>query len=126
MTSGTPWSAICDTFIVANEAVDGKHGVHVASVVAHGGRKEEILRCECGWGLPWSEYLKTIQHKQLSGAEPVLTLFRGFVTRFPVAQAAREKMLLIDQFFHGFHWYYKTASQRDRSRSTSSRGACGR
>lgn len=48
-------------------------------------------------------YFKSLQHRQLSGAEPVLALFRDFVARFPRAPTARDKMLLIDGLIHGFH-----------------------
>lgn len=66
---------------------------------------EEVLRCAaCGWELPWSAYHKTIQHKQLSGADPVLELFRGYIEGFRRAKHPRQKMLLIDQLLHGFHW----------------------
>jgi hypothetical protein len=43
----------------------------------------------------------------LSGAEPVLQLFREYVAAYPVAHTSRERMLLIDRLLHGFHWYYK-------------------
>jgi hypothetical protein len=69
-----------------------------------------MLRCPCGWTLSWADYFKTIQHKQLSGAEPVLKQFRDFVRAFPPARTPQEKMLLIDRLIHGFHWYYKTSA----------------
>jgi hypothetical protein len=101
--------ARCDSFVTANEAVAGRARCpRCSSTVLRGGDKEELLRCRCGWELPWSEYFGTIQHRQLSGAEPVLGLFRDFIARFPLAHSSREKMVLIDQLLHGFHWYYKT------------------
>jgi hypothetical protein len=48
----------------------------------------------------------------LFGAEPVLELFREFVTRFPAASTAREKVLLIDRLIHGWHWYQKHGHTR--------------
>ena len=103
--------ARCQSFLEANEAVAGKaHCPRCSAIVSHGGRKEELLRCSCGWELPWAEYFKTIQHKQLSGAEPVLDQFRAFVREFPLARTLQEKVLLIDRLIHGFHWYYKTES----------------
>jgi len=101
--------ARCQSFIDANEARAGKARCpRCFAVVAHACRKEEILRCECGWELAWGEYFKTIQHVQLSGAEPVLEQFRAFVRAFPTARTPREKLLAIDRLIHGFHWYYKT------------------
>ena len=101
--------ARCQSFIAANKATQGKAACpRCSAVIPHGGSKDELLRCECGWELTWGEYFATIQHKQLSGAEPVLCLFRDYVDRFPIARSSRAKMLLIDRLIHGFHWYYKT------------------
>lgn len=103
--------ARCQSFITANEATRGRARCpRCSAVVLHSGRKEELLRCECGWELLWGEYFKTIQHKQLSGAEPVISLFQEFVDRFPAAGSVRQKVFLIDRLIHGFHWYYKTDS----------------
>ena len=79
-------------------------------------RREEVLRCPCGWELPWAEYFKTIQHKQLSGAEPVLTQFGDFVKAFPSARTPREKVLLIDRLIHGFHWYLRDKANNGPTR----------
>jgi hypothetical protein len=58
--------------------------------------------------LTWGAYFKTIQHKQLSGADPVLDQFRAFVKDFPEAKTPKARMLLIDRLIHGFHWFLKT------------------
>ncbi|MCY3021375.1 MAG: hypothetical protein NTW87_20360 [Planctomycetota bacterium] len=101
--------ARCQSFLDAVDAVRGKARCpRCASVVVHAGRKDEVLRCKCGWELAWAAYFKTIQHKQLSGAEPVLDQFRSFVQAFPAARTPQEKTILIDRLIHGFHWYYKT------------------
>jgi len=102
--------ARCQSFIAANEAIQG---IAVCPCcdrrVKHAKRREELLHCDnCGWELTWGEYFKTIQHKQLSGAEPVLKQFREFVKGFATARTSREKVFLIDRLLHGFHWYYKT------------------
>ena len=97
--------ARCESFITANRARDGELPCPVCGQMV---RREEMLRCPCGWTLPWADYFKTIQHKQLSGAEPVLKQFRDFVQAFPRAQTPQERMLLIDRLIHGFHSYYKT------------------
>jgi hypothetical protein len=101
--------ARCQSFIAANEAREGRaHCPRCGRTVEHTGHKEDLMRCPCGWQLTWGEYFETIQHKQLSGAEPVLRQFQDFVERFPSARTAAEKVLSIDQLLHGFHWYYKT------------------
>jgi len=101
--------ARCQSFLDATEAAAGRARCpRCSAIVLHGGGKEELLRCSCGWELPWSEYFKTIQHKQLSGAEPVREQFRAFVAEFPLARTPQERVILIDRLLHGFHWYYKT------------------
>jgi len=101
--------ARCESFITANQARAGELpcpacGETVRRVEM---RREEVLHCPCGWTLPWVDYLCSIQHKQLYGAEPVLALFREYVRDFPRAGTARERMLLIDRLIHGFHWAYR-------------------
>ncbi|MBI3947583.1 MAG: hypothetical protein HY321_16795 [Armatimonadetes bacterium] len=97
--------ARCESFITANRAREGELPCPWCGGTVRG---EEILRCPCGWELPWADYFRTIQHKQLSGAEPVLEQFRSFVARFPPAPALKERVLLIDRLVHGFHVYLRT------------------
>ncbi|MCW4037161.1 MAG: hypothetical protein NWF13_00330 [Candidatus Bathyarchaeota archaeon] len=98
----------CRSFIIANKAVRGKATCPVcSSIIPHHKRKDEFLVCNCGWKLSWGEYFATIQHKQLSGAEPVIMLFMKFVKQFPVSRSYKNKILLIDEVIHGFHWYAK-------------------
>jgi hypothetical protein len=96
--------ARCESFVTANRAREGDLPCPECGQTV---RRKENLHCPCGWTLPWADYFKTIQHKQLSGAEPVLVQFRDFVNAFPSARTPQEKMLLIDRLIHGFHWYYK-------------------
>jgi len=101
--------ARCLSSIDAAEAVRGKARCPQCSgIVTHMGRREELLRCKCGWELTWGDYFKTMQHMQLLGAEPVLIEFRSFVQAFPAARTPQEKTILIDQLIHQFHWYCKT------------------
>ena len=102
--------ARCRSFVEANEAVHGRAPCPVCGKVAeHTARKEESLHCpSCGWELSWGEYFHTIQHRQLSGAEPAIELFLDYVRKFPLARNPREKVFLIDRLIHGFHWYAKT------------------
>jgi hypothetical protein len=98
----------CRSFITANKAVHGKATCPAcSSIITHNKGKDESLVCGCGWKLSWSDYFDTIQHKQLSGAEPVITLFTKFVARFPLSRSYKEKIILIDEVIHGFHWYAK-------------------
>jgi hypothetical protein len=101
--------ARCESFIAAVEAVRGRALCpRCGAMVEHSVRKDELLQCPCGWELLWCDYFATIQHKQLSGAEPVLDLFRHYVRTFPSCTTARAKMLAIDALIHGFHYFFKT------------------
>ncbi|MDF1515971.1 MAG: hypothetical protein P1S60_19340 [Anaerolineae bacterium] len=101
----------CQSFIDANAARAGKARCPSCSaIVMHSCQKDEILRCDCGWELSWGDYFKTIQHVQLSGAEPVLEQFQSFIDTFPAAHTPQKKMMIIDRLLHGFHWYYKTST----------------
>ncbi len=105
--------ARCESFIAAVWAVRGRAPCPACGeVVLHHGQPDEVLRCACGWQLPWRDYFATIQHKQLSGADPVLALFREFVAAFPSATTSRQKMLLIDRLIHGFHYHLATGATR--------------
>lgn len=98
----------CQSFLDAMAAVQGRAPCpRCNQIVYHNQKRETLLHCECGWMLTWEDYFATIQHKQLSGAEPVVQLFEQFVTRFPTAHTPRDKVILIDQLLHGFHWYHK-------------------
>ena len=89
--------------------------------VTHTHRENDVLSCDCGWELTWGEYFRTIQHKQLSGAEEVLSQFRAYAERFPRARDPREKMVLIDQLIHGFHSYSKGVGSAKRPVGTPTR-----
>ena len=106
---GYSFLARCESFIRANQAVHGYAECPLCgAVVHHLVRKEDLLQCACGWSLFWADYFATIQHKQLSGVEPVLTLFQDFIDRFPKAQTPQQRMILIDTLLHGFHWFLNT------------------
>lgn len=98
----------CLSFVEATDATAGRvHCPQCQQIVHHTGEKTFLLQCPCGWSLVWADYFATIQHQQLSGAEPVIILFNSYIERFPAARTLPEKMLLIDQLVHGFHWHAK-------------------
>jgi hypothetical protein len=99
--------ARCQSFIKAVEATNGRATCpHCGCLISHTWKKNEVLVCEpCGWELTWGEYFETIQHKQLSGAEPVIDLFQEYIDAFPKARQLPEKILMIDRLIHGFHRY---------------------
>jgi hypothetical protein len=97
--------ARCESFIAAVEATRGKVICPACGEpILHDAKPDTLLRCaHCDWQMPWQDYFHTLQHKQLSGAEPVLAFFRSFIDGFSKARSGREKMVLIDQLIHGFH-----------------------
>jgi hypothetical protein len=108
---GRGLAARCRSSIAAVAAVQGQARCPECSgVVAHAGRREELLRCRCGWELSWGDYFATIQRRQLVVAEPVLYRFRSFAQAFPKARAPQQKMMLIDGLIHAFHRYCRTGT----------------
>lgn len=101
--------ARCESFCIVSEAYHGRvHCPRCDAVIVHHWQPEDQLQCACGWQTTWQTYRKTIQHKQLSGAEPVVELFHAYQQRYQAAATPREKMLAIDALLHGFHlWLVK-------------------
>ena len=95
----------CQSFVVAVEASQGRARCpRCGQVIVHHHDKEQPLHCPgCGWETTWGAYFQSLQHKQLSGAEPVLALFRDYMERFSSAARPQDKMVLIDGLIHGFH-----------------------
>jgi predicted RNA-binding Zn-ribbon protein involved in translation (DUF1610 family) len=64
----------------------------------------ELLRCAtCGWETTWERYHQTWRHQELYGGGGV-DAFQDFVKRWPRASTPQQKMLLIDQLIHTWHW----------------------
>ncbi len=64
----------------------------------------ELLQCNhCAWELPWSEYHRSI-HKKHLGSAGLKTFFTHFLSAYPKASNYNEKMLLIDDLLHRYHW----------------------
>ena len=99
--------ARCQSFVEAVEAVSGRVTCpKCGTAISHHSQLAEVLVCSaCGWNLSWRDYFSTIQHKQLSGGEEILILFRKFIQVFPSSVTSEEKMVVIDRLLHGFHWW---------------------
>lgn len=97
--------ARCESILEVTEASRGRAKCHgCGALIQHGWRHDEVLVCErCGWTVVWETYLRSYQGKQLHGGAAVKA-FAEFVERFPAARTYPEKMLLIDQLLHEFHW----------------------
>lgn len=73
-------------------------------VIQRKGGNDEVLNCQaCSWSLPWQDYLRSYQGKQLFGAN-ALEVFRGFVRRWPETKTRTDKVLLIDELIHQCHY----------------------
>jgi predicted RNA-binding Zn-ribbon protein involved in translation (DUF1610 family) len=96
----------CDSILTVTAA----HHGHVLCPVCGTGIErqnprsaDETVACtKCGWHIPWAAYHQSYQGKQLFGANAV-EVFETYHRAFPRAQAAQEKMVLIDQLIHAFH-----------------------
>jgi predicted RNA-binding Zn-ribbon protein involved in translation (DUF1610 family) len=96
----------CDSILTVTAAHHGQvrcPSCGIIIVCNNPGASNEQLECgSCDWRLPWSTYHQTYRGKQLFGANAV-DIFQSFHQAFPNAQAAKTKMLLIDQLIHAFH-----------------------
>ncbi len=98
----------CQSFVDAVHATQGHAKCPQCNhTIEHDSKKETILKCSCGWQLPWQDYFATIQGKQLSGAEHITKRFEHYLANYPTAKSLKEKVLLIDQVIHEFHHYAK-------------------
>lgn len=71
-----------------------------------------VLHCTtCGWETTWGAYYNTYRTQEL-GAGGALDMFQAFVARWEHVRTARDKMLLIDQLIHRWHW--ETQRQRPK------------
>ena len=78
----------------------------------------DVVTCPvCAWSITWREYEKSYHKRQLhiGGAGPA---FRAYVAGYPTARTPQQKMILIDQLVHAFHFSLAT----DPTRPT--RAAC--
>ncbi len=105
--------ARCRSLIEAEAARQGRAKCHrCEGIIVHSCGKEEVLRCPaCGWEITWGAYFRSIQRKQLSGPD-LVGIFTEFTSRFPHAARAQQKMVLIDQLLHSFHWNVETGPRR--------------
>jgi hypothetical protein len=96
--------ARCESFCISYDAYQGRvHCPRCDAIIEHQRRPDDSLDCACGWHTTWQAYFQTIRHQQLSGAEPVVDLFRAYQQRYAAAVNPGEKMLAIDALLHDFH-----------------------
>jgi hypothetical protein len=71
--------------------------------------KEEVTVCPaktCGWETTMLEYRQSWSKNRIWGAN-ALPAFEEFYRQFSPALEHKQKMLLIDQLIHSFHWSLK-------------------
>lgn len=81
-------------------ADDGRRTI----ILRRGRARAEIIVCPvCDWRIAWVDYLRTFKRRQLhiGGAGPA---FRRFVDAYPKAHDSGQRMLLVDQLIHEFHY----------------------
>jgi hypothetical protein len=98
----------CESILTVTEAFEGRvrcPGCGTVILRQSGtGPQEEILRCDhCSWQATWRDYHQSWRHRQLWGGNAV-PAFQEFVRRFPSARDPGQKMLLIDQLIHAYHY----------------------
>lgn len=109
----------CISMLRVTEAIRGNPSCPVCEHTAHiDWEPHPVAQCaNCGWLCPWDLYQKTYQRKWLfaGGLEPFV---KEYVRLFPISHSARERMLLIDDLIHRFHWE-SDGSQDGRPGATS-------
>lgn len=100
------WSR-CDSILTVTAAHYGRLNCPgCAGLIEHSKAwsDEDLIEClACGWQMPWAAYHQTYRGKQLFGANAVES-FETYHKAFPLAREANQKMLLIDQLIHAFHY----------------------
>ena len=76
------------------------------TIVHHGWRKDEMMRCDCGWSMTWGDYLGSYQGKQLHGGGSVPWISE-YIDELERATTPRRRMLAIDRLINRFHWDLK-------------------
>jgi hypothetical protein len=65
---------------------------------------DQLIRCQqCGWQAQWNDYANTYRGQEL-GAGGARDIFEDFVMRWERVRVPRDKMVLIDQLIHRWHW----------------------
>ena len=95
----------CLSMLKVSEAIRGNPPCASCGAPAHLDTEPvPFARCSnCGWTCPWELYQKTYQLKGLfaGGMEPFV---KDYVLKFDATHSHRERMVLIDNLIHRFHW----------------------
>jgi hypothetical protein len=70
---------------------------------------DDLIHCptpQCNWHITTKSHHESWRHKDLIGVR-ALDTFTLFIEQYPQAQSSKDKLLLIDQLVHAFHWDMK-------------------
>jgi hypothetical protein len=84
-------------------------------------RKDEILRCSCGWSMGWDVYFRSYRRKQLVGGGAI-PFVAEFAEALPKVKGSRAQLLLIDRLINRWHWDL-THPHRDDAKHVAARPA---
>ena len=104
----------CRSIMHVSDAMNGKvHCPRCDTIIQHPGpAPADVLGCPaCGWETRWEAYYATYRTQEL-GAGGAADIFEDFMAEWERARTAREKMVLIDQLIHRWHW--ETQRQRPK------------
>ena len=99
----------CQSILHVSDAMNGKvHCPQCDTIIQrHNDEPAAALQCPtCGWETRWGDYYKTYRTQEL-GAGGAADMFQDFIARWERVRAPRDKMLLIDQLIHRWHWETK-------------------
>lgn len=96
----------CLSILHVSDAMIGK--VHCAQcdtiIVRKADDLDQLVRCQqCGWQTQWNDYANTYRGQEL-GAGGARDIFEDYVLRWEHVRTSRDKMVLIDQLIHRWHW----------------------
>ena len=63
----------------------------------------DLYCSNCGWQMPWRQFFRTYQGKQLSVNADVTDVPRRFLNDLPECKSPQDKMILIDSLIHACH-----------------------
>ncbi len=104
----------CQSILHVADAMVGRVHCPRCDTVVHRQTNDvdEELRCPaCAWRTTWDAYHATYRTQEL-GAGGARDIFKHFVATWPGVRGSRDKMVLIDQLIHRWHWetHYQTPS----------------
>lgn len=104
----------CQSIFHVSDAMNGK--VHCPQcdtiTLRHTDDSTHVVQCpSCSWEARWGDYSNTYRTQEL-GAIGAADILHDFMIHWERVRTARDKMVLIDQLIHRWHW--ETARQRPK------------